>query len=331
MSVTVGMCILTLALSLAALYIGRYDLSVIDTVKILFSPFIHFTQTWTDAMEVVIFQVRLPRVCSALLVGAGLALSGTTYQGIFKNPLVSPDLLGVSSGACVGAALAILNDLGAGGIQSCALLGGLSAVLITTTIPKLMKNNSTLILVLAGIIVTGFMSSTLGLLKYVADPETQLAEIVFWQMGSLATTSMKDALAVAPVMMVTMAVLIAARWQINILSLGDEEASSLGVNIRVIRGLAVLCATILTACAVCISGTVGWIGLVVPHLCRMLVGPDNTKVMPLSIFAGASFMLFVDTVARSATSAEIPLSILTGFIGAPLYGWLLFKQRMKVK
>jgi iron complex transport system permease protein len=266
-----------------------------------------------------------------LLVGAGLALSGTTYQGIFKNPLVSPDLLGVSSGACVGAALAILNDLGAGGIQSCALLGGLSAVLITTTIPKLMKNNSTLILVLAGIIVTGFMSSTLGLLKYVADPETQLAEIVFWQMGSLATTSMKDALAVAPVMMVTMAVLIAARWQINILSLGDEEASSLGVNIRVIRGLAVLCATILTACAVCISGTVGWIGLVVPHLCRMLVGPDNTKVMPLSIFAGASFMLFVDTVARSATSAEIPLSILTGFIGAPLYGWLLFKQRMKVK
>lgn len=331
MSVTIGTCILTLALSVAALYIGRYDLSVIDAVKILFSPFIHFPQTWTDAMEVVIFQVRLPRVCSALLVGAGLALSGTTYQGIFKNPLVSPDLLGVSSGACVGAALAILNGLGSGGIQICALLGGLLAVLITTTIPKLMKNNSTLILVLAGIIVTGFMSSTIGLLKYMADPETQLAEIVYWQMGSLATTSMKDVVAVAPAMLITMVVLIAVRWQINILSLGDQEASSLGTNIKVVRGLAVLCATILTACAVCISGTVGWIGLVVPHLCRMLVGPDNTKVMPLSLFVGASFMLFVDTVARSATSAEIPLSILTGFIGAPLYGWLLFKQRMKVK
>lgn len=330
-SVTVAMGILTIALSLAALCLGRYELSVVDVVKILLSPFFDLQRSWTDAMENVVFQVRLPRVCAALLVGSALSLSGTTYQGIFKNPLVSPDLLGVSAGACVGAALAILNGLEAGGIQLCALLGGLLAVAITTSIPKMLKNSSTLILVLAGIIVAGFMSSALGLLKYVADPETQLPEIVFWQMGSLATTSMADVIVVVPALLISMALLIAARWRINILSLGEEEASSLGVNTKVIRGLAVLCSTVATACAVCISGTVGWIGLVVPHLCRMLVGPDNTRVMPLSLFVGASFMLFVDTVARTLTTGEIPLSILTGFIGAPLYGWLLFKQRMKIK
>lgn len=164
-----------------------------------------------------------------------------------------------------------------------------------------------------------------------ADPETQLPEIVFWQMGSLATTSLGDVLAVVPAMLVSMALLIAMRWRINILSLGEEEASSLGINTKAIRGLAVFCSTIVTACAVCISGTVGWIGLVVPHLCRMLIGPDNTRVMPLSLLVGASFMLFVDTTARTLTTGEIPLSILTGFIGAPLYGWLLFKQRMKLK
>ncbi|EHL05681.1 iron chelate uptake ABC transporter, FeCT family, permease protein [Desulfitobacterium hafniense DP7] len=326
-----GTGVLTVALSLTALCLGRYELSIIDVVKILLSAFWDLQQTWTDAMADVVFQVRLPRVFAALLVGAGLAISGTTYQGIFKNPLVSPDLLGVSSGACVGAALAILNGLDAGGIQICALLGGLLAVAITTTIPKLLRNSSNLILVLAGIIVAGFMSSALGLLKYVADPETQLPEIVFWQMGSLATTSMGDVMMIVPAMLISMALLIAVRWRINILSLGDEEAGSLGINIRVIRGLAIVCSTVTTACAVCISGTVGWIGLVVPHLCRMLIGPDNTRVIPLSIFVGASFMLVVDTVARTVTSGEIPLSILTGFIGAPLYGWLLFKQRMKIK
>lgn len=325
------MILLTMALSLSALCLGRYDLSVINVVKILLSPLVDWQPTWTEAMAKVVFQVRLPRVCAALLVGAGLSLSGTTYQGIFKNPLVSPDLLGVSSGACVGAALAILKGLEAGGVQVCALLGGLLAVAVTTSIPKVLRNSSALILVLAGVIVAGFMSSALGLLKYVADPETQLPEIVFWQMGSLATTSLGDVLAVVPAMLVSMAVLIAMRWRINILSLGEEEAGSLGINTKVIRSLAVFCSTIATACAVCISGTVGWIGLVVPHLCRMLIGPDNTRVMPLSLLVGASFMLFVDTAARTLTTGEIPLSILTGFIGAPLYGWLLFKQRMKLK
>lgn len=319
------------ALVLCALCMGRYGQSPWETIKVLFSRILPIERTWDDGVERVVFLVRLPRIAAAILVGAALAISGMTYQGIFKNPLVSPDLLGVSSGASVGAALAILFGLSAAAIQVGALAGGLSAVFLTVTIPKLMRNSSTLILVLAGIIVQGFMSAVMGLLKYVADPESQLAEITYWQMGRISNTSSQDILAVLPAMTIAAAFLLALRWRINILSLGDAEAESLGVNLRVIRGMAVLCSTVLTACAVCISGVVSWIGLIIPHMCRMAVGPDNTRTMPISLLAGASFLLAVDTLARTVSSTEIPLSIITGFIGAPLYAWLLFHQRVKVK
>ncbi|WP_302777698.1 FecCD family ABC transporter permease [Anaerotruncus colihominis] len=320
-----------MVLVLCALCLGRYGQSPLDTLKILFSRILPIERTWDDSVERVVFLVRLPRIGAAILVGAALAISGITYQGIFKNPLVSPDLLGVSSGASVGAALAILSGLSAGLIQAGALVGGLTAVLLTVTIPKLMRNSSTLMLVLAGIIVQGFMSAVMGLLKYVADPESQLAEITYWQMGRISNTSSQDIAAVLPAMAVAAALLLALRWRINILSLGDAEAESLGVNLRVIRGMAVVCSTVLTACAVCISGVVSWIGLIIPHMCRMVVGPDNTKTMPVSLLAGASFLLTVDTLARTLSSTEIPLSMITGFIGAPLYAWLLFHQRVKVK
>ena len=320
-----------MVLVLCALCLGRYGQSPLDTLKILFSRILPIERTWDDSVERVVFLVRLPRIGAAILVGAALAISGITYQGIFKNPLVSPDLLGVSSGASVGAALAILSGLSAGLIQAGALVGSLTAVLLTVTIPKLMRNSSTLMLVLAGIIVQGFMSAVMGLLKYVADPESQLAEITYWQMGRISNTSSQDIAAVLPAMAVAAALLLALRWRINILSLGDAEAESLGVNLRVIRGMAVVCSTVLTACAVCISGVVSWIGLIIPHMCRMVVGPDNTKTMPVSLLAGASFLLTVDTLARTLSSTEIPLSMITGFIGAPLYAWLLFHQRVKVK
>lgn len=320
-----------MVLVLCALCLGRYGQSPLDTLKILFSRILPIERTWDDSVERVVFLVRLPRIGAAILVGAALAISGITYQGIFKNPLVSPDLLGVSSGASVGAALAILSGLSAGLIQAGALVGGLTAVLLTVTIPKLMRNSSTLMLVLAGIIVQGFMSAVMGLLKYVADPESQLAEITYWQMGRISNTSSQDIAAVLPAMAVAAALLLALRWRINILSLGDAEAESLGINLRVIRGMAVVCSTVLTACAVCISGVVSWIGLIIPHMCRMVVGPDNTKTMPVSLLAGASFLLTVDTLARTLSSTEIPLSMITGFIGAPLYAWLLFHQRVKVK
>lgn len=320
-----------LALALGALCVGRYGQTPLETVKILFSRVLPIPRTWAEGAETVVFKARLPRVAAAILVGAALSLSGTAYQGIFKNPLVSPDLLGVSSGASVGAAMAILLGMAPGMIQLGALAGGLTAVLLTVTIPKLMRNSSTLILVLAGIIVQGFMTAVMGLLKYAADPESQLAEITYWQMGRISNTSTQDVLAVLPAMAAGTVLLLALRWRINVLSLGDTQAEALGINIRLIRGLAVLCSTVVTACAVCISGVVSWIGLIIPHMCRMIVGPDNTKTMPMSILLGAGFLLVVDTLARTVSPAEIPLSIITGFVGAPLYAWLLFRQRVKVK
>lgn len=185
-------------------------------------------------------------------------------------------------------------------------------------------------LVLAGIIVGGLMNSIMGLIKYLADPDTQLADITYWQLGSLANVLLQDVLTIAPVIIIAIAVLMSIRWRINILSLGENEARTLGMNILHIRGLMILCATMLTACAVCISGTIGWVGLVIPHLGRMLVGPDNVKLLPISCVSGAIFMLVIDTAARVLTSAELPLSILTGVIGAPFYSYLLVKQRMSL-
>lgn len=320
-----------LVLALGALCLGRYGNSPVETLQILLSKILPIQQTWTDGAATVVLKNRLPRVLAAILVGASLALSGTAYQGIFKNPLVSPDLLGVSAGASVGAASAILLGLGAGMVQMGALGGGLVAVALTVAIPRLIRNQSTMVLVLSGIIVQGFMNAVMGLLKYVADPESQLAEITYWQMGRICNTLMDDVLAVLPAMLLATAVLLALRWQINVLSMGDTEAESLGVNVRIIRGLAVLCATVITACAVCISGVVSWIGLIVPHMCRMLVGPDNRKAMPMSILMGAAFLLVVDTLARTVSSTEIPLSIITGFLGAPLYAWLLYREKVKFR
>lgn len=318
-------------LSLFALCVGHYGQTPLETIQILLSRILPIEPTWTDNAVTVVMTVRLPRICGAVLVGAALSLAGATYQSIFKNPLVSPDLLGVSSGASVGAAITILIGLSAGATQVGALLGGLLAVLITVTIPKLMRNHSTLMLVLAGIIVQGFMSAAMGLIKFVADPEAELAEITYWQMGRLSNVMSSDVLVVFPAIAAASAVLIAIRWQINVLSMGDTEAEALGVNVRALRGVAVLCATVITACSVCISGVISWVGLIIPHMCRMLVGPDNTKMMPMSILVGASFMLAVDTVCRTLTTSEIPLSIITGFAGAPLYAWLLFRQRVKLK
>ena len=316
---------------LASLCIGRYGIPVIDAIKILLSKIFPIHGTWDQTMENVIFNLRLPRVISAILVGGALSLSGASYQGMFKNPLVSPDLLGVSAGACVGAALAILGDADIFGIQICAFLGGIIAVSITTAVPKLLKNNSTIILVLAGVIVAGLMSSLLGMLKYVADTEIKLAEITYWQMGSLAKISKTHILSVGPLMIVAAIILVAMRWKMNVLSLGENEARTLGLDISKMRLIVIVCSTILTSCAVCISGTIGWVGLVVPHLGRMLVGPDNTKLMPVTLLIGAGFMLVIDTLARTLTKAEIPISILTGLIGAPFYFWMLVKQRMKLQ
>lgn len=322
-------CVL-IGMIMAAFCLGRYSVAAVDVVKILLAQIMPVAKTWDATTEGVVLILRLPRVIAALLIGGAFVLSGAAYQGVFKNPLVSPDLLGVSTGASVGAALMILANHGKLATQTGAFAGGLIAVSLATAIPRLIKNNSLTILVLSGIIVSGIMSSLLGIIKYLADPDEQLANIVYWQMGSLAKIHASDILAIMPVILAAGAVLLGLRWRLNILSLGENEARSLGLNIMLTRGLVIFCATTLTASSVCLSGTIGWIGLVIPHLGRLLVGPDNVKLLPVSLLLGGSFMLLIDTIARVATAAELPLSILTGLIGAPFYFWLLARQRKNI-
>ena len=325
-----GLVTLLVALALISMCIGRYAISISDVVRILLSRIADISQTWEDMAESVVFTLRVPRIVGAMMVGGALALSGAAYQGVFKNPLVSPDLLGVSSGACVGAALAILMGLGSGGVQLFAFVAGIVTVCVTALVPRFLKNNSMTMLWLSGVIVSGIMNSFMGIIKYLADPETELAEITYWQMGSLAKVTPGDLATILPTVLIGSFVIIIIRWRINILSLGEAEAKSLGVHTGRVRGVIILCATLLTACSVCLCGTIGWVGLVIPHMGRMLAGEDNVKSIPVSFVLGAIFMLVIDTVARALTSIELPLSILTGLIGAPFYFYVLKKQRMKL-
>lgn len=316
--------------ALLALCIGRYWISPQDVIRVFLIKGKMLDQSLSGMEESVIFTLRLPRILAAILIGSSLALSGAVYQGIFRNPLVSPDMLGVSAGACVGAAAGILLGVGSQLVQLTAFLGGLVAVWLAMFIPKLVRNNTMIILVLSGVIVGGLMTAILGMIKYMADAETELAEITYWQMGSIAKVSMTDLVRIFPVILFATVLLLALSWQINILSLGVVEAKTLGINVTRVRTLAILGATLLTASSVSISGTVGWVGLVIPHLGRMMIGDDNRRLLPVACLLGAIFMIVVDTLARVLTSAELPLSILTGLIGAPFYVLLLLKQRTRL-
>lgn len=316
--------------SVVSLCLGQYSISLDQTWGIVLSAFMDVDKTWNSQAEGVIYTLRLPRILGALLVGGALALAGSSFQGVFKNPLVSPDLLGVSSGACVGASVGILLHLSSVEIQLLAFVLGLVTVLCTVSIPKLLRNNSMAMMVLAGVIMSGVMASLLGLIKYLADPETELAAITYWQLGSLSKVTLADLSSIAPVIVAAAAVVLAIRWRINILSLGDNEARSLGVNTKRTRGAVILCSTLLTASSVCVCGTIGWVGLVIPHVSRMLVGPDNVRSMPVCVLLGAAFMLLIDTIARVLTSMDLPLGMLTGLVGAPFFLFVLVKQRMNL-
>jgi len=330
------MTILLVALvvtSLVALCIGRYSIDPAEAfgaVQSYMNKLISGSGEAPTAMENVIFVLRVPRIIGAIVIGAALSLSGAVYQSVFKNPLVSPDILGVSSGASVGAATAILLGASLVTMQIFAFAVGLLAVLLSTSIPKILKNNSNLMLVLSGTIVGGFMCSVLGVLKFVAEEDTELSSIIYWQMGSVQSVKMDTLLYVAPIFLIGAVVLVLLSWQLNILSFGENEAKTLGVNLKWLRGITIVISSMMTASAVSISGTIGWIGLIIPHLGRLCVGSDNTKMVPCAMLMGGLFLLVMDTIARTVTSLEVPLSILTGLIGAPIYAWLLWKQKARV-
>jgi len=322
--------ILTVFMALAALCIGRYTLSVPEVVRIIASRFMSIEADWGPQAESVVLNLRLPRIAGSFLVGGSLALAGAAYQGIFKNPLVSPDLLGVSSGACVGAASAILLGFHAVAIQFSAFFMGIITVFLVMLLPRILKNDSITVLVLSGVIVSGVMNALMGMLKYVADPETELAAITYWQLGSMAKVMNSDVIMVVPLIIISVIVVLVLRWRINLLSLGEAEAKTMGVNTKRLRWGIIVCSTMLTACSVCLCGTVGWIGLVIPHLSRMFVGPNTEKSLPVAFVLGGVFLMLIDTMARSLTSGEIPLSVLTGLIGAPFFFYVLSKQRTKL-
>ena len=320
-----------LVLMVWCICVGKYPVSPAESLRIIAGKLTGRAADWDPMTENVVIGLRLPRVLAAVFCGGALAVSGAAYQGVFRNPLVSPDFLGVSAGACIGAATAILFSLGSAFIQLFAFAGGLAAVCLTLLIPRLLRSDSNIMLVLSGIIVGGLMSSIMGYIKYAADPETQLAAITFWTMGSFSYVKMNSLLPVLPVAALASALLMGVSWWVDVLSLGEEEAKNLGANVPRIRRIVIVSATLLTAGSVCISGTIGWIGLVVPHFGRMAVGPNNTRLIPTSFLMGAIFMLVVDTATRTIGLIEMPVSILTGIIGAPFYAWILYRQRMRLQ
>jgi len=312
---------------LLGLAVGHYPLSLDDVAHAAARAFGADHGAPTPG-EIVFGRVRLPRVAAGMLVGAALAGAGTTYQTLFRNPLVSPDILGVATGAGLGAVAGILLSLPVAGIQGLAFLGGLATVgLVYVIAAALRGHDRTLVLVLGGVVVGALAGACISLVKILADPYDQLPAITFWLLGSLAGVKLADLATVAPLVLAGLVPLVLFRWRIGVLSLGDDEARSLGVDVFRLRALVIAAATLMTASVVAVSGVIGWIGLMIPHIARMLVGPNFSRLLPASMLLGASFMLIVDTAARSIARVETPLGILTAVLGAPFFLWLLARGR----
>lgn len=305
--------------------LGRYPVSPPELMKIILSGIIDIPQNWPDAAENVIFQIRLPRVLAAAIIGAALSIAGVSYQGMFQNPMVSPDILGASSGAGFGAALAILLGAGYMGISVAAFLFGLAAVMLAYGISRVSRINATLAMILAGMMIGSLFTSCTSFVKLVADTEQTLPAITYWLMGSLVSIKPQDvAFAIVPIIAGSVPLFL-LKWRMNLLTVGEEEAQAMGINTRALRLVVIVCATLLTASSVAISGMIGWVGLVIPHFCRMIFGYDYRKIIPASALFGATFLMVVDNIARLATTAEIPLGILTSFVGAPIFVYLILK------
>jgi len=309
---------------LLAFTVGRYPVSLSDLFAVISAKLTGQTPEVPSAVETVIWQVRGPRIIAAILVGAALAVAGTAFQGLFRNPLVSPDILGASSGAALGAVLGIFASLGAFAIQALAFAGGLVAVALVYAVGSAVRaRDPVLVLVLAGVVIGALLGAGVGLIKYLADPYNQLPAMTFWLLGSLAATGPSDLIPLfGPVALGTLA-LLALRWRMNVMSLPDEEARALGVPTGSLRIVIVAAATLVTSASVATAGIIGWVGLVVPHIARTLVGPDFGRLIPAAALIGGGFLLLIDTLARSAAAVEIPLGILTALVGTPFFIWLL--------
>ncbi|APB78955.1 TPA: iron ABC transporter permease [Pasteurella multocida] len=315
--------ILLVLVAISACLIGQYHIALQDVWQAVLH--IAADNPRTDA-ETVLWNIRLPRIFTAIIVGAALSVAGATYQGMFKNPLVSPDILGVTAGAGLGTVTAIYFGGSLFTIQVVAFLGGLLAVFLVYLISRTAPHHSpTLALVLAGIAIASLLSAGISLLKILSDPYSQLTTITFWLMGGLNMATLNDLALVAPLICASLIPLILLRWRMNLLSLDDEEAETLGINTKRTRLIFILSATLMTSAAVSITGIIGWVGLIIPHIARLWIGADFRRLLPTSLFIGATFLLLTDTIARSIFSIEVPLGIITSLVGAPFFLSLLIQ------
>lgn len=311
---------------LASIVLGRYPISLKELGGILLSQVLEIEPFWSGIQESLLLQHRLPRILLACMVGCSLSTAGAAYQGVFQNPMAAPDILGASSGAAFGAALAILLHLESGMVVTLAFIGSITTVAIVIYVGNRTRGKQVLGLVLSGIMIGSLVSSGTSFIKMVADPNDQLPAITYWLMGSLNGTAFKDVLLAAIPMTIGLAVLFALRWRINILTLGDEEARTMGVNANRLRNVVIIAATLITAASVAVSGVIGWVGLVIPHLTRRMVGNNYKHLLPATMLFGAMFLLLVDDVSRNLLATEIPLGILTSFLGAPFFIYLMARD-----
>lgn len=321
-----GMGAALLALFMLSFVLGRYDVPLSQVAHILLSQVAPVEKTWSVSMEAVVLNIRLPRILLAMLVGASLSLAGAAYQSVFQNPMAAPDILGASSGACFGAALAILLGLGSGGVTVSAFGFSMVTVALVFLIGRRTKGARAVGILLAGVMVSSLFSSGTSYLKLVADPGDELPAITYWLMGSLSGARGSDVRFALIPMVLGAVPLLLLRWRMNLLTLGEDEAASMGVNTVRLRMAVILCATLLTAASVAASGMIGWVGLVIPHLCRKMAGSDCRRLLPLSMVTGAAFLLLVDNVSRNLAATEIPIGILTAFIGAPFFIYLMTRK-----
>ncbi len=319
--------------------IGRYGVPALEVVRILFHRLLTLTGldrvlpmavTWTAEMETVVINIRLPRIVMACLVGCSLSAAGAAFQGVFQNPMASPDILGASSGAAFGAALAILLGASARLITAAAFCGSILTILLVFLVAQRAPGMKVVNLILGGIMVGSLFNAGTSYLKLVADPSNQLPQITYWLMGSLSGTKLKDLPLAALPMAIGLVPLLLLRWQLNLLSLGESEAKALGVHTELVRTVLIVCATLVTAASVSFSGMIGWVGLVIPHLCRKLIGSDHRGLLPCSMLIGATFLLLVDDVSRNLLAVEIPIGILTAVIGAPFFLYLITRKEKTI-
>lgn len=324
---SIGLLLLIAGVAVA-FSVGRFPITLGDLGLALWARLTGQASGLPPAVDAVIFNIRGPRVLAAILCGAALAVAGAAFQGLFRNPLVSPDILGASSGAALGAITGIFFSLGVFAIQAMAFGGGLVAVALVYLIGSSIRSGDVaLVLVLTGVVIGSLLGAGVGLLKYLADPYNQLPLMTFWLLGSLSGTDRNDLLPLFGPIAVGVAVLLALRWRMNVMSLPEEEARALGLATGPLRLAIVAAATLVTSASVAAAGIIGWVGLIVPHLARFLVGPEFGRLLPTAALLGGGYLLLIDTLARSVAQVEIPLGILTAVIGSPVFIWLLASAR----